>query len=76
MYSPPNEHLLELSNTTLIVCRYRGDAALVVIDVQSILSVVAMVPFPFAIDGDGDQYFVIEGVGLDVVDTDAEEDVE
>ena len=76
MYSPPNEHLLKLSNTTLIVCRYRGEAALVVIDVKSILSVVAMVPFPFAVDGDGDQYFMIEGVGLDVVDTDAEEDVE
>jgi len=76
MYSPPNEHLLRLSNTTLIVCRYRGDAALVVIDVKSIVAVVAMIPFLFAIDGDGDQYFMIEHVGLDVVDADVEEDIE
>jgi len=76
MYSPPSEHLLRLSENTLIVCRYRGDAALVVIDVKSILSVVAMIPFPFTIDGDGDQYFMIEHVGLDVVDVDAEEDSE
>ena len=76
MYSPPSKHLLRLSENTLIVCRYRGDAALVVIDVTSILSVVAMVPFPFTIDGEGDQYFMIEHVGLDVVDVDAEEDSE
>jgi len=76
MYSPPSEHLLRLSENTLIVCRYRGDAALVVIDVKSILSVVAMIPFPFTIDGDGDQYFMIEHVGLDVVNADTEEDLE
>lgn len=49
---------------------------LVVIDVKSILAVVAMVPFPFLIDGHGDQYFMIEQIGLDVVDGDDPEDNE
>ena len=72
-YSPANEHLFRHSNSTLVVCRYYGDAALEVIDVKSIVSVVAMIPFPFTIDEYNDNYFVIEQVGLDVVD---EEDVE
>ena len=47
-----------------------------VIDVKCILSVVAMVPLQRAINGLNDYYFVIEKIGLDVVDvyTDAEED--
>jgi len=47
-----------------------------VIDVRSILAVVAMVPFPFLVDGRGNQYFMIEQVGLDVVDGDDVEDNE
>ena len=35
-----------------------------------------MVPFPYALDDRGDQYFVVEQVGLEVVDTDAQEDGE
>ena len=47
-----------------------------VIDVKCILSVVAMVPLQCAINGLDDYYFVIEKIGLDVVDVykDAEED--
>jgi hypothetical protein len=37
--------------------------------VTSIISVVAMVPFPFLVGGRGDQYFVIEKIGLDIVET-------
>ena len=40
-----------------------------VIDVKSIISVVAMVPFPFIVGGRGDQFFMIEQIGLDVVET-------
>lgn len=47
-----------------------------VIDVESISSVVAMAPFPFIVDGHGDQYFLIEQAGLDVVDADPIEDNE
>ena len=76
LYSPPNEYLLRSSYTTLVVCRYRGEETLRVIDTESILSVVAMVPFDFLIDNCGDQYFMIEKVGLDVVEVDDPEDDE
>jgi hypothetical protein len=69
-YSPPNEYLLRYTQTTLAVCRHHSESPLVVIDAKSILSVVAMVPFPFSIDGHGDQYFMIEKIGLDVVEVD------
>ena len=49
----------------LIVCRYQGEEALVVIDVKCILSVVAMVPLQRAINGLNDYYFVIENVELE-----------
>jgi hypothetical protein len=32
-----------------------------------------MVPFPFLLDGDGDNYFMIEKVGLDVTEADTED---
>ena len=47
---------------------------LLVINVTSILSVVAMVPFWYTIDGLANYYFMIEKIGLDVVNTDAQED--
>ena len=75
-YSPPNEYLLQRSHTALAVCRYRSNEALLVIDAKSILSVVAMVPFPFSLDGHGDQYFTIEKMGLDVFEVDDLEDNE
>lgn len=47
-----------------------------VIDVESILSIVVMALFPFRVDGHGDQYFLIEQVGLDVIEADPAEDDE
>jgi hypothetical protein len=49
---------------------------LVVVDAKCILSVVAMVPFRYLVDGQDNYYFMIEKIGLDVVDVDvdAEED--
>ena len=67
LYSPPNGYLLQQTSHTLAVCRYYGDGALIVIDVRSILSVVAMVPFPYLVDGYADQYFMIEKIGLDII---------
>jgi hypothetical protein len=74
LYSPPNQYLLDNSSGALIVCRYQGERTLVVIDVKWILSVVAMVPFRYRVDGLDNYYFMIEKIGLDVVDVDAEED--
>ena len=69
VYSAPDQYLLEHSHTTLLVCRYRGEA-LLVIDVKSILAIVAMVPFPFQVGGHINQHFVVEKIGLDVVEVD------
>ena len=76
LYLPPNKHLRQITHDTLVVCEFQGEGALVVIDIKSILAIIAMVPFPFLIDGRGDQYFMIEQVGLDVVDGDDIEDNE
>ena len=72
-YSPPNEYLLHISNNTLVVCRYEGAAILWAIDVKSILSVVAMVLFPFLLDNHNSNYFMIEKVGLDVIEADMQD---
>jgi hypothetical protein len=65
-YSPPHAGLLALSYHTLWSCTHQGDASLTVIDVKSILAVVAMVPHqPFAEDP-VPHFFVVEKPGLDV----------
>lgn len=76
LYSPADEYLVGYSSGTLIVCRYEGKEKLIVIDVKAILSVVAMVPFRYAINTLDNHYFMIEKIGLDVVDTDAQEEEE
>jgi hypothetical protein len=45
-----------------------------VIEAKSILSVVAMVPFRYAIGGLDNYYFMIEKIGLDVLEVDTQED--
>jgi hypothetical protein len=66
LYSLPHNELFENSHHTLLSCVYEGDAHLHVIDIKSIMSVVAMVPHhPFPGD-DQDRYFVVEKPGLDV----------
>lgn len=74
-YSPPNEYLLRMTSDTLVVCRHEGEATLWVIDTKSILSVVAMVPFPFLLNNHDSNYFMIEQVGLDVIEADDDADV-
>jgi hypothetical protein len=70
LYSPPDEYLLRLTHDTLYVCGHPGEDAVVVIDIKSIVSVIAMVPFPFVVGGRSNQYFMIEQIGLDIVETD------
>lgn len=76
LYSPPNNYLLDQTYNTLVVCRYQGETSLVVVDVRSILAVVAMVPFRYALNGLDNYHFMIEQIGLDVVEVDAQEDEE
>ena len=70
LYAQPDDYLLRSTHETLCVCRHQGDTDIVIINVKSILSVVAMVPFPFVVGGRSDQYFMIERIGLDIVETD------
>ena len=74
-YSPANKHLFEVSDSTLVVCMHQEDISLV-IDVKAIISVVAMVPLNYAIDRYQNYYFMIEKIGLDVLDVDTQEDTE
>ena len=62
VYSPPISELLISSHGTLWASRYQGSNMFRVIDVKSILSVVAMVPLD-AVEG---HFFVVEKLGLDV----------
>lgn len=71
-YSPPEEYFLQLSHGTLVVCRYQTENVLQVIDIRSILSVVAMIPFPFTVNGHSDYYYMVEKIGLDVIDVDTQ----
>jgi hypothetical protein len=68
VYSPPNAGLFEASNGTVLSCIYLGAANLKVIDISSIVSVVAMIPHDPFPAGNGDKqerYFVAEKPGLD-----------
>ena len=76
LYSPPISYLLNHTYSTLIVCRYQGEVTLEVIDAKSILSVVAMVPFRYAVDGLNNYFFMIEKIGLDVIEVDTQGDSE
>ncbi len=64
LYSPPDKFLLEKSVGALAVCKYRGFSSLKVIPTSSILSVVAMVPFPA--DEDENAFFLVEKLGLEI----------
>jgi hypothetical protein len=55
MFSPPDEELLEESHRAAYICHYAtgGEAALKVVDVKSITSVVSMVPdYQVTLQGD------------------------
>ena len=71
-YSPPHAELLRLSYGTIWSCCLQGDEGLVLVDVRSIESVVAMVPHPAPIVPRGDQIdvqgrvCVVEKPGLEV----------
>jgi len=55
MFSPPDQAILEESHHTVYLCRYAigGAAALTVVDVNSIKSVVSMVP-DYQVTAEGD----------------------
>ena len=64
LFSDPVQELFEESSGTLVVCQYRGQQALTVVDFKSIEAVVAMVPFS-RFPGHN-WFFLVEKLGLDV----------
>jgi hypothetical protein len=68
VYSKPDPHLLEISFNTLWSCEYKGDKALIFIDVKTILSVVSMIPHSPILQGNTSHgwFFLVEKPGLDV----------
>lgn len=62
--------LRERSHDTLLSCSYRGDDGFKVVDIQSIITVAAMVPHT----AEPDRYFVSEMLGLEVAFMDGNEE--
>jgi hypothetical protein len=70
-----------MSSGTLLVCHYRGENSLVLVDAQVIKSVVAMVPFMEKSDGGrprrhNGRFFVVEKPGLSLAELGMEEGME
>ncbi len=63
-YSAPHKGLFESSSGALAVSKYQGEDCLKVINAESILSVVAMVPYPHGGIGHGTWHFLVEKMGL------------
>jgi len=68
LYSTPDPDLLKTSSDTLLVCKYRGDDSLVLVEAQAIKAIVAMIPFMEKPEDGGTRYhngrfFVVEKPG-------------
>lgn len=80
-YSPPDDKLLVESSGALISCKYMGASHYTVINVKSIVAVVAMVPHPRTASALTEHFFVVEKPGLDIAfisekgETDETEDI-
>ncbi|KAI0347539.1 hypothetical protein BDW22DRAFT_1322409 [Trametopsis cervina] len=73
IFEPPNIDLLNKSASTFWSCRHPGNVGLTIIPIQSIQSVVAVIPHPTIcftnptdVDYFQDRYYVVEKLGLDV----------
>ncbi|KAG2125708.1 uncharacterized protein EDB93DRAFT_1258036 [Suillus bovinus] len=78
VFSAPDADLVQLSNQTVLPCKYLGDEGLCVVDVTSIKSVVTMIPHcPTLPSGViEDHIFVLECPGLDIYQFGVEQDQE
>ena len=70
-FSDPDSELWRSSYQTVYVCKYQGDQGLEVIEVNTICSVVAIVPFDQTQEANvafqiGQRYFMVEKFGLDM----------
>ena len=70
-FSNPDLELLQSSYQALYVCKYQGDQSLEVIEVNTICSVIAIVPFDQSLETStifqvGQRYIMVEKFGLDM----------
>lgn len=65
-YSAPHAELLKTSSGAVAACKYEGKECLKVVSAKTILSVVAMVPYPHGGLGTGVWYFLVEKMGLEM----------
>lgn len=66
VYSPPDEKLLADSTGALMSCKYFGSQSYRVINIKSIVAVVAMIPHPQPGTTFTESFFVVEKPGLDI----------
>ena len=62
-YGPPDAELLHQSSNALWVSQYQGNEQLKVINIKSIATCIAMIPFMDPPDG---RFFVCEKMGLEI----------
>ena len=78
LLDPPDARLYESSHGTLSVHKYNGDDNLIVVDIKSIRSSIALVPFPppdNPTDADRNLFFMFDDLGFDVAEMDLDADV-
>ena len=78
LLDPPDARLYESSHGTLSVHEYNGDDNLIVVDIKSIRSSIALVPFPppdNPTDADRNLFFMFDDLGFDVAEMDVDADV-
>ena len=68
LYGEPDPQLKEKSWNTLIACEFSRYENVHIINISSILAVVAMVPLPKVNNDEPDRMFVIEKSGLEDVE--------
>jgi hypothetical protein len=67
MWSKPEQQLLGQLHGTLYVCSYMGTGGLHVIDIESIVSVVALTPIKLSDEDKSAWFLVVEKPGLDAL---------
>lgn len=71
LYSKADPEVFKLSFGTISCCEYRGEAALRVIPIKTIIAVVGMVPAPTIAGGlqnpNNNRFFVAEKMGLGTI---------
>jgi hypothetical protein len=65
MWSEPDARLLGLSHGTLYVCSHMGAGDMRVIEIKSIISVVALIPMKPSDGVASERFFVVEKPGLE-----------